>query len=388
MSMPERRPTATALVLYYLVLYAAVGVTLPFFPQYLKSLGLTSTEVGLLLAVGPALSMLAPPLWGQLADRTGRPGVVLFWVTLCSAACFSLFIWVRRFDAVFVVLLVYASFSTAIQTLIDAMTLRHVARHGGTFARLRLFGSVGFAVASLSFGRLVDTIDVRVVTVSVALMLLAAAWTWAGLKGTPVRGAVGPQPTAAAALELTRSRDMRVFLLAVALHWFACGPYHSALSIHITALELPPSVVGDTATLGVVAEVVVMSTWPRWGHRISPRALLFLSFGLSGVRWALMALTSSGTLIVALGLFHALTYGTFFLASVAYMTERAPESLRATGQALFVAAAYGVGGLSGYLATGIAMDRLPGHAVFAAAAVSEVLAALLVLNLSRPAPRR
>lgn len=382
MSPPERGTTTSSITLYYLFIYGAIGITLPFFPQYLKSLGLTGTEVGLLLSVSPALSLVAPPLWGQLADRTGRPGLILLVVTGSACACFGLFLVVKSFAAVFFVFLVYGCFASAISTLIDSMTLRHVARSGGSYARLRLWGSIGFATMSLSFGRLVDVIDERVVIVTVVLTGLGTAWTAIGLSRVKVVAAAGPRPDFKAAAGLAESREVRLFLVAVALHWFACGPYHSALSIHVTAMKLPNRVIGDAATLGVLSEIAIMMTWPRWGHVFSPRKLLFVSFAASAVRWAGVALTTNGDVLVALGLFHSLTFGVFFLSAVAFMAERSPETLRATGQALFVAAAFGVGGLSGYLATGVGLDLLPSsHAVFGIAAALELVPALLVLQL-------
>jgi PPP family 3-phenylpropionic acid transporter len=142
-------------------------------------------------------------------------------------------------------------------------------------------------------------------------------------------------------------------------------------------------VVGDTATVSVAAEIVVMSTWSRWGHRISPHALLSLSFVLSGLRWMAMALTNSGTVMVVLAVVHGFTFGAFYLSSVAFVAQRVPESLRATGQALFTAAVYGVGGLVGYLATGVGIDLASSHAVFGAAGVLELVPAILILQLPR-----
>ena len=382
MSTPERGTSAPALSLYYVFIYGAIGITLPFFPQYLKSLGLTGTEVGMLLAVSPALSLVAPPFWGQLADRTGRPGLVLLVVTAVACGCFAVFLVVKSFTAVFFVFVIYGCFASAISTLIDSMTLHHVAQSGGSYARVRLWGSIGFATMSLSFGRLVDVIDERVVIVTVVLTALGSGWTALGLSRVTVIAAAGPRPDFAAALRMAERREVRVFLVAVALHWFACGPYHSALSIHVTALGLPTRVIGDAATLGVLSEIAVMTTWPRWGHLVSPKRLLFLSFAASALRWLGVALTDSGTVLVLLGLFHAFTFGIFFLSAVAFMAERSPPTLRATGQALFVAAAFGVGGLSGYIATGVGLDLLrSSHAVFAIAAGLELVPAVLILWL-------
>lgn len=101
-----------------------------------------------------------------------------------------------------------------------------------------------------------------------------------------------------------------------------------------------------------------------------------------------MSLTSSGTVLMALAVIHGLTFGAFFAASVGYMAKAAPDSLRATGQAMFVACAFGLGGLLGYLATGAAYDALGGHRLFLVGAGLEVVPMLLMLQGLRnnPAP--
>ena len=70
-----------------------------------------------------------------------------------------------------------------------------------------------------------------------------------------------------------------------------------------------------------------------------------------------MSATTSGTVLTALAVIHGFTFGAFYLSSVAFVAQRVPESLRATGQALFTAAVYGVGGLMGYLATGVGTPK-------------------------------
>src|SRR2546427_9084959 len=107
MSPPGRETRSSALALYYLLQFSSVGITLPFFPQYLKSLGLTGTQVGVLLAIGPALSLFAPPIWGQIADRSGKPGLALLVVTGGACVCFALFLRVEHFYDAFAALAIY-----------------------------------------------------------------------------------------------------------------------------------------------------------------------------------------------------------------------------------------------------------------------------------------
>ncbi|MHB8875836.1 MAG: MFS transporter [Myxococcaceae bacterium] len=366
---------------FYFLMFCATGVTLPFLPAYLKSLALSATQVGVLLAIGPCVALLAPPLWGHLADRTGRPDRVLSVLALGSAAFFLPLLGVQRFGALFAVLFVYALFSSSISTLVDTLALQRVALEGGNYSRLRIFGSLGFVVASTLFGLSVSRVDVSTVAVPLALLFLAALWSFT-LKARTLPGFVKISPFAG--LGLLRGAGLAPFLAAACIHWIACAPWNGSLAIHVTALGLPPSVVGLSAGLGVVAEMVAMLLYPRFSARIAPRHLLFISFALSAVRWAGMALVNSAFAIVALSLLHGFTFGAFYIAAVAFVARRVPESMRASGQALFVSITFGLGGLVGLITAGVGYDHFKGHWLFGVAAAVEGVAALIALGLKPP----
>jgi PPP family 3-phenylpropionic acid transporter len=369
-------------------MFMAVGVSLPFFPQYYRSLGFTGPEVGALLGIGPVFAMLSPPLWGQLADRLGRAGLVLGILTAGASFGYLALWFSSAFWVVLLALCLHAAFGSAMTTMIDTLALRHVEQVGGSYSALRLFGSLGFVAASLGYGFSVERIDHRAISAVVLCLGAASLWAWLTLARAPAVHSEGPKASFAAAAELVRQPQLAVFLAATALHWIACAPYHGTLSMHVTALQLPPWVVSTSSSVGVVSEVAVMFTWPRWGHRFAPRNLLIASFVASAFRWLGMALFDSPAALIALAAIHGLTFGAFYLASVAYMAERAPGSLRATGQSLFVAATFGIGGLIGFAITGAGYDVLGGHRLFALAAGAALLPALLLkLAPAEPAAR-
>ncbi len=380
--MPGQHPAAgrVSLAGFYFLYYATVGIILPFLPAYLKSLSLSATQVGLLLSISPLVSLLAPPLWGHLADRTGRASRVLSGLTLGAALAFSLLLVARSFPALVGSMMTYAFFASAFTPLIDSLAMHHVARTGGSYAHLRLFGSLGFIASTVVFGLLVDRVDETLVLTPMVLLTLLVPWTFT-LRDTAT---VGPRPHPLAGLRLLRHPDFRWLLAATSLHWVACAPYHGSLSIHVMSLGLSPSVVGLTAGAGVLAEVVVMALYPRLAGGFAPRHVLGFAFATSALRWCGMALTSSAGVLVALAPLHGLTFGAFYVACVAFLARRVPPELRASGQALFAAVTFGVGGLVGYASSGAAYDWLGGHRLFAVAGVLELAAAVLVLQASPP----
>jgi PPP family 3-phenylpropionic acid transporter len=181
-------------------------------------------------------------------------------------------------------------------------------------------------------------------------------------------------------LALLQRREVALLLVATTLHWVACAPYHGALAIHLKDQGQAPWTVSLSSSVGVFSEVLVLLFWPRFAGRLRPRNVLLLSFIVSAVRWSGMALTSSPWVLGGLALLHGLTFGAFFVSAVATMAELAPPSLRATGQAALVATTFGLGGMVGFLSTGVAYEALGGPRLFAVAGALELLPVLVVLS--------
>jgi MFS transporter, PPP family, 3-phenylpropionic acid transporter len=360
---------------FYVLYFGALGVILPFLPAWLRSLGLAGWEIGVLLAFNPALALAAPPFWGYLADRLGRPDRVLSLIALGALLGFAPLALSSRFSALALSLASYAFFASSITTLLDSLALQRVALHGGSYARLRLFGSFGFVVSSTLFGLSVAEVDRRAVFVPMALMAAYFGWSFT-LKA---RATSLPARHPLAGLALIRHRDLALMLAAACTHWIACAPFHGMFAIHVTALGLPPWVIGVSSGIGVLAEMAVMYAYPRFVERTSPRRVLLVAFLASAVRWAGMVAADSAPAIVALSLLHGMTFGAFYVAAVAFVSSRVPEQLRASGQALMTSVTFGLGGLLGYLSAGTAYDWLGGQRLFAVSAVGEFVPALLIL---------
>lgn len=374
--------SALPIVGFYLLYFGAIGVTLPFFPAYLKSLDLTASEVGVLLAIGPALALVGPPLWGRLADRSRRHDRVLRILATGAALGFAPLLVARAFWALFATLFLFAIFASSVTTVLDTLALRRVEAVGGSYGRLRMFGSLGFVVSSVLFGLAVDRVGLP--TVAVPLGLLVAAWAWTFTLRAPPTG--GSAPSTRGGFRQLAHRDLVILLAASSLHWLACAPFHGTFAIYVTALGHSPSVVGLSAALGVMAEIAIMFFYPRIFRDLAPRRVLFIAFAASAARWLLLSEARTPVSIVALSLFHGLTFGAFYVAGVAFMARRIPESLRATGQATFVSVVFGVGGLFGYLSAGIAYDLVGGARLFVIAAALELLAALVIARAPAAPP--
>ncbi len=355
-----------------------MGVLLTFIPPYLKSVGITATELGVALGAIPAFAMVAPAFWGDVVDRTGKPGQVMTVIALGALLSLTPLVWVQGFWAVLACLMGYAFFGSSVTTVLDTIALRRVAQVGGSYSRLRLLGPAGSFVAVTSFGYAVSRTDQRAVYALLGLMSVFLLWSF-WLHRPPSGAASAARRSKPAWNLLSGNPNLTLLLLGSCLHYVALGPFNTTLAIHYASLGHPPKVIGLAVGIGVLAETGVMLIYPQLARRLSPRALLLIAYAASAGRWAAVSVFSSAPALLLLSCLHGLTFGAFFPAIVGAVSSRVPDERRASGQALFVAFTFGLGGLLGFVGSGLVYQWIGGFRLFAVAAGVEVLALLVTL---------
>lgn len=380
---------ATRLRLIYFLYYGGVGVFLPYFGAYLRGLGFTGEQIGFVQMVPSVLSPAVALAWASWADHRATPARALRLATAWAAVAVLLLPFAREPWQVGTVIALLSLGDRAVVPLTDSMTLEHCrARPGLSYARIRLFGSVGFILLTLAVGRLLTLRGNRPADLLVPLATAAAVVGYAlAARGASQPAPHGERPAPGGLLDLARDPRLLLFLGAAALHWAACAPYHLFFGVHVRDLGLPADVTGIGMGIGVVAEIAALLAYPRLAALASQRTLFAVAFVGSALRWALLSRATGAASVAGLQAFHGLSFGVFWGTAMQGIAALVPSRLRATGQALFTAVVFGGGNAAGYALSGVAYDRLGGAGpVYAFAAGAELLA-LAVLLAPRILPR-
>jgi MFS transporter, PPP family, 3-phenylpropionic acid transporter len=148
--------------------------------------------------------------------------------------------------------------------------------------------------------------------------------------------------------------------------------------------HLSPALWGNAFMLSVAAELAAFFLLRRLKLRFGLAPLLTVTFAVTALRWALMAVVATPAALVLLQLAHFLTFGIFWGSALAWLGECVPPRLRATGQTLFTAVTYGIGNGGGMVATGAIYDASGGaEAAFLTAGLVELAPFFLMLALGR-----
>jgi PPP family 3-phenylpropionic acid transporter len=380
---------------YYFLSFASLGVYLPYLPRWLEARELRGVAMGALMAVLPAMGLVAPPAFGLVADALGLRGRLL--AVACAAAglafgAIALASAAARplgFAGLFVTMVVYAFFRSPMTPLADVIAMEEASTGSATYPRLRLWGSIGFLVTALGAGRLLDPSDPASIPLAISAFLLLAAVAAlslparAGPTSSPAEGALTPALRSRAAGDLLRRPDFRVFLAASLLGQAAHSAYDLCFTLHLRDAGLEGAVVGLAWALGVVSEVLVMAFGAPIFDRFSPPRLMAVAFGGACVRWIFIAGVRDGAALLAAQPLHAVSFSLMWLASLAFIKERVPPGILATGQGLFTAS-LALGSVAGMLVWGAVYRRAGGPTMFAiAAAVAACACALAALLVRR-----
>ena len=381
------RPGETALAAGYFTFFAAVGVFQPYWPLWLAGLGFRGAEIGLLLGVFSAVRLVAPLAAASVADQRGeRRGAIVALALAAALAAVAL----GRAEAPGPMAVTLALFSAALNGLTpvyDAYALECLGRDAHRYGLLRLWGSIGFVIASTAVGGAVARCGNSAIPAALVTTLAATVLAAMMLPRSAPRVAT-PAPGLAAFARSLRDPALLRFLTIAFLHLAGFAGYYAFYTLYLRLHGYGATVIGLYWAFGVVAEIAMFAAGPRLLRLFRLDVLLRIALAGTCLRWVLVAgLADSRLAMFAAQSLHLLGFGLFHTVAVLLAPRLLPGGGPARAQALVAVAGWGAGGFVGSLVAGLIWEAAGPQAVFGGAGVAALGAFLLSLT-PLEAPRR
>lgn len=345
------RAGTLALSGYYFAYFAYVGAYSPYITLYLKDIGLAAAQIGFLYSIPQVMRIFGPGVWGQVADRTGRPTLILRWAAALSLTAFLGVYAGTAFWWLFTVLVAMHFFTSAQMPLIEAITLDHVRERPGDYGPIRVWGSISFIISVLGLGVALDHFSTTVVLhVTVALLLVTAVVAWSVPAPAHHANAADRSP-----LKIVLARpEVRAFLAAGFCNAFAHAALYAFYSLYLASRGYDKSVIGLMWAIGIILEVAVFRGWPVIVRRFALREMFFATFVIGALRFAVIGWGADHWwLLVVAQVMHAATFAVYHASAVALVREYFGAAGQARGQGLYISFSFGCGGFAGALTSGL-----------------------------------
>ena len=376
----------TRLSTSYFFYFAIIGLVAPYLGVFLNGKGFSSLQIGEILAIVTATKIFAPTLWATLADKKGFQLPIIKTGSLLALLFFSLLYWLDTYWSLTACLALFSLFSTAILPQLEVMTLNSIRRSAKIYARIRLWGSLGFIAIAIIAGDLLERFPLYAFSVIGVLALL-------GLLGSSF---LLSQPRIPASHKTKQSsiidkiidRRFILFFLSGVFLQISFGPYYGFFALYLNDLNYPGITIGLIIGLGVIAEIITFifaGSLFRW---FSLKSLLIFSLFATVLRWVLVANYGENLLLLIFSqLLHAASFGLYHSVSIQFLTQHFDANQQSRGQALYISGLYGVGGSIGaYIAGVLWLDGAGAQTTFNFAAFSVFIGAVFIMFLPELKP--
>ncbi len=370
----------------FVITGVAIAAYFPYYGLLLERRGLRPDEIGLVLGAMAAARVVVNPLWGHAADaRLGRVLTERVAALAAAAAGVALYVAGNAIGAILAVSVMLASFHAAIVPMGDSIALDYLgADNIGDYGQIRLWSSVGFALAAVAFGAVFEVTGVGPMPlVYGAGMVALALWSTTIARDAPGFtdhagrfGSVGATLRAAPRLV--------PFLGGVLLVGTAFGAAWSFLPLRIVGRGGGPFLVGFAAAAGAITEVPVMGYTSRLVRRLSLRGIYVLGCVAYAGVFTAWALVRDPLAVSLLNIFEGGGFALLYVGGVVVVGRMVPPELRATGQSLIQMTQFGLGSVLGASIGGFVFGRLGPPALFAGGALLALVAAVVVWVTLRP----
>src|SRR6516165_4073774 len=367
MHLSSSRSMLYRFFILYGSLYAGFGVQSPYLPILLDNHHLRPETIGLALAAGMAMRLMAAQAVARLADRLDAPKVIL---ALCTTAAALIGLGYLPAQGAWLLIAVGVLQSAALAPLpplSDTLALGAAAPAGSGgavihYGWLRGCGSAAFALGLVLSGQVIGHFGIVVIVWLNAALLAAAAPTAPGVPQLLATGhALAPPSQAHGVGLLLRLPLYRNMVLLAMLILGSHAMHDSFAMIRWSRAGISPSTSGILWSLSVAAEVVVFLFGRSLLDRIGPAGAAMLSAGAGVVRWAVMAETAWLPAVAAIEPLHGLTFALLHLTCMRILAQCVPRHLEATALTIYGTVGIGIATALLTLACGPIFERFGAH---------------------------
>lgn len=369
---PAARPKRLALLRASCFLQMfAFGAIFAFAAVWMRDRGLGEFLIGKVTFASTAVLLLTGIGWGVLADRTGRADLIAVAGCALMAGAMLLLSFCRRPGHFFAYAVLSGLSTPMIRNMMPllAVAIFHSTVAGRGYGLYRIFGSLGFVIATLGLPCLTQDIGLLLRISAGAMLLATAPLLFYGGRPTAghSRGSIGA---------VLRNRELTWFFAAMFFFSVAMPAIYSFGPVYARTLGAGVRFLGlFSGSMGIIAFIALPTT--GWAvDRFGPRLILLLAFIAQPMRAFTLSLFGEYQWLLVAQVFHFFTWAGLEVAAVLFITRLAGEGNRATAMSIYVSIAF-LGGMAGAPVAGYLAENFGYAVMFRAAAVCAALGTAL-----------
>ncbi|MGG4144927.1 MFS transporter [Paenibacillus algorifonticola] len=356
--------------------FSQFALFLSFLPIYLAERDISTTNIGLMLGLGSLIGVVSQPLWGMISDKYKVVKKVLLLLIAISVVIGGLLYRSTELVPLFVGISLMYFFFLPTDPLVESFNYRVSLQYKVNFGSIRMFGALGFAMASSIIGYVGKHYGIG----SLAILFLVYGVITLLLCSLLVEVPAASKPVAMREIGLFFRSKQTLWFLGLVL--FLAVPHRmndNYIGIYIKSLGGDVQLVGQAWTVMTIIEVVFFAISHYFIKPGKELAVIAVAASFYALRFALSAIVTDPAALMWLQLLQGVSFVLFYAASIQYLYAIVPEEWKATGQTVLAVLLFGVSSIISATVGGWFIDQYGGAMLYGAMAIWSVAAMLLCL---------
>lgn len=339
---------------YYFFFFIAFGALYTMLPLFLEGKGLSKQQASSIMAVGPVVTVLFQPIWGMICDRYNAQRKVLIG-TLIAAATIGL---IYSFGDTYLLYLILfagmALFHSSGVPILDSISLSYTQKHGGDYGSLRLWGAIGFAVASWGAGVIAEATDLSAIFYIYTAAMIICVFLTRGLpqESTPLAGNM-----LHGVKRLFFIPRYLLLMLSTFLVFGVIQANNALYGFFYMGIGGTVAGVGLSFLIAAGSEAPVMRFAGKLIRRYGMIPVLILAATVSSMRWIFYGTEPSAVLVMWLLFMQGISVGLYLPAAAQLVREVSPPEIQVTALGIYSAVGHGLGAMTWTMVGGVLADK-------------------------------
>lgn len=369
----------------FLFTYAPIGIICPLIGQYLNQLGFSGTQIGAITSIGTAVSIFAATFWGKKYSNSKDRRKVIFLLCIMAGVMAIICSHIMTFALFTIMYSVMYFFQGPVMSLTDAMVLEDNEK----FSSIRLWGSIGYALAVFMAGKVGEAAGLNNIFV-----MYAVAFVIGGFMAMSLNKRKPYVPEDKVDTKVEKVKFSQLFKERKAIELIICGIFIFGTNVANNTYFgfLFKDGGGTVAGIGLAfllmagSEAPFMAIVPKVADKITPQRLIAASMVISALRFAWYATGPSYTALLVTFFLQGIVNGIILVEYVKYISQVVDTKLIGITISAFYAISSSGGPMLCNFVGGILMDYVGVRGAYGFFAILNIIGLLLyvMFGLHKP----
>lgn len=345
------------------IYYVGFCTVLGYAAVYLGSIGMSSSLIGIVLAVANILTSIGQPILGGYIDKSNvsmkKVLILMFGVCVVLSAALMLVSKVTLIAAIVFVVLATVLYTT--MPLVNSLAFAFQKKGIDVkFGVARGIGSVAYAVTSLILGNVVKTVSPKLMPIAFIVIFLGILPLLRSFKipDEEVKEEIEQETEKESTSEFVKKHiRFMIFLFGFILVYFDHTVINNFFIYVVKNVGGNTGDMGNAVFLAALLELPTMALFEKYKNKINIKSAIIISAIFYSVKHILTYMATNMFLIYLAQATQMLAYALFIPASVYYVDKLFDTKDAVKGQAL-VTTSMTVSGVLASLLGGIMLDNI------------------------------